>query len=1433
MKTSWLNGSKRILSALLIAAALMFGWTPLGEGKALAATDKGKQFADAAMLFAKTEAAYAREIYKTAGASDTPFFTNTYWCAAFVSVIARQLGISTSVIPDSAGAATFAPTTASFHPMLNPANYKPFKGSDGKTYSYDSYQTRYNADCTAYGSALYTPQVGDIVVLNEYTSKAGTAIKTGWQHVGIVTSVNTSTKKVNFVSGNWSGLRCSESKNYNYAAGVPTSFSNYTQNYGILGFFHPDWSKVSSLKSVSAITGISLYSDAYGTISDGTTILMALDEQQKITPSVTPSNAIWNPQGDIYRFYGANNSYGAAYGSRKTSSVAKDKDFTGLYWVSSAPEIVKVDRNTGLLTAVGSGMATITVYAIADGKRTRATAVKTSFDVYVDSNLPVTREWYPYETQKNIELRTTPTYSSSNLYGTIFAGTELQIDLLHVTKAVVNSKTYWYAPVQLNDDEVVYCDISDQSVIRPMRAPSGNDWWKYKVVWKDGVNIRAFANSYPKTNIVTKIPTNDTVELDLNHTMREPKYGDTWAFARYKQSDGSYVYGWCIESDSNYMQKQGKQQMWVDYITPTYHTFNVYDAPSSSANVIGQVTKSAFKMDATGITVESGEDAFWAYCTDYTDSDAPVYAYLKIDKPDAADFNAFCNEPDNIAWSRYEVSGGYEAYAYNLPHEDSPLVATFQTGSAIWIDEKQKITTESGIVLAFGKATDENGKSYTAWFDITRTGEPLQKKQDGIVEGLSVRGESSTYTLFSGHVSWNTASQYAVSMGGHLAVINDAKEEELIQSTLMSTQKGTAWIGGHATSDGGDWKWSNGDALNYWKLSASPNNANSAAALYYQSSTECGWKAYRDCANTYVDSFIVEVEETPRAWFTYRTKAKLNIRKSQSISGAVATTTAVGDYLTIDLLNVAMDSNKKYFFAPVLMSDGSILYCNIGDKTATVPDLEPDEPAWTQYKVINSVYVRTFPNTWCDTGVLKTLSKNTILELDVSHKLRDPRFGNDWAYARYKQSDGTYLYGWVIAANTYVEQVKQTPAWYDYFVNPGSTVYVYKTQNVDDTIVKTYTSGSNFQVDVNNMRQDQNGYLWAPVADDTGKELGYTDLSAAHAGSKSAAIPLVYCKSGWALAYVLAEDGMDVLAAPNDAAALVKHMDRDADFWFGADETYTDAKGKIWTRIYAAKDYEEMADGGWVRLENGVNYNTVYAQWYDTGCSISRNGITYTLYGGYNSWSSAQEMCANMGGDGGTAVRKHLAIVHNDAEQKIIEQLLNATSTVDKAWIGASNTSGSWRWVDGTNVQYSQWGYNEPSGTGTELGVAASFDGSWYAHDDALDIHIQGFITEQFTGIGLPQVKLPASTFYVDDEAFVGDSTIQSVVAPDGLQVIGTRAFADCANLKCITLPDSVSYIAEDAFENTPDVVIFASVGSYAWQWAEKQGIPHGTPYTE
>lgn len=1299
MKTSWLNGSKRILSALLIAAALMFGWTPLGEGKALAATDKGddlgQQFADAAMLFVRENNYYLN----LCNNQNTPFFYRGSWCATFVSVVARQMGIPTSLIPSSTFADDYGPD-----PSTRITGFHPYHESSADystaTPAYD-YSSLYHK-----GDSLYVPEPGDIITI------AYKSMNHRVSHVGIVCSVNGTS--VTWVSGN-------------YIKTVTTATSQLTpalQNgYYIVGFFHPNWESVMgplNWRKPNPITGISLKDDS-GNVISNKSISIGVHDSQLVEATVTPNNAFWN--GNIYR-----------WGSTGLRTVP---GWEGLVWQSDNPKVASVNLYTGLITGVSEGTAHITAYAIADGKKKSSNAVKATVTVNV----------LPQSTNQYIACKITT--NDLNIRSKRSAANPL------------------YVVGTLKQDDVIYINPNDVKTVD-------------NITWIYGYKADGTAGYFNRA---------------------------------YCDWDGS------VTNSAHYS----------DYIIDDTWAIVVYAAPHYE-NKIDELTSAdgVFQIDVANMVFydASGVNTYWAPCR-YTKNGKTIEGYIEV----LADPPTPCGIDREGDWERYEVTNaaGAKSIRYPATFELSEL-SSYDQGEIIWLDRNERVTiTENGKQYTFMRG---HGDDFVAgWFDVTNVNEPLTQVDDSIEEVVSVRSGASVYTFCRGNVSWAQAAQYAASMGGHLVVIDNAQEDAMLHSTIMSAYGGTAWTGGHANSAGNGWTWLNNNTMSYqnWgSSSATPTSSHTALAIKgdYE-----GWFTYRDCANTYVDSFIVEVEETPRAWFTYRTKAKLNIRKSQSISGAVATTTAVGDYLTIDLLNVAMDSNKKYFFAPVLMADCSILYCNIGDKTAIVPDLEPDEPAWTQYKALSSLYVRTFPNTWCDTGVLKTLSKDTILELDVSHKLRDPRFGNDWAYARYKQSDGTYLYGWVIAANTYVEQVKQTPAWYDYFVNPGSTVYVYKTQNVDDTIVKTYTSGSSFQVDVNNMRQDQNGYLWAPVADSTGKELGYTDLSAAHAGSKSAAIPLVYCKSGWALAYVLAEDGVDVLAAPNDAAALVKHMDRDADFWFGVDETYTDAKGKIWTRIYAAEDYEEMADGGWVRLENGVNYNTVYAQWYDTGCSISRNGITYTLYGGYNSWSIAQEMCANMGGDGGTAVRKHLAIVHNDAEQKIIEQLLNATSTVDKAWIGASKVSGAWKWVDGTALKYSQWGYNEPNSTGS--GLAASFDGSWYASEDGKNIHIQGFITEQFTGIGLPQVKLPASTFYVDDEAFVGNSTIQSVVAPDGLQVIGTRAFADCANLKCITLPDSVSHIAEDAFENTPDVVIFASVGSYAWQWAEKQGIPHGTPYTE
>lgn len=942
MKTSWLNGSKRILSALLIAAALMFGWTPLGEGKALAATDKGKQFAQAAMLFAKTgDTAFGKELYS----GTNLFLSGGAWCVAFVAVVAKQCNIPESVIPNpnlKMTADLYAPATSSFHPVLPADKYVG---------SYAQYKSLYEANPN------YTPQVGDIIVLNSYKDAAGKTYFSHWQHVGIVTAYNPTSKVVTFVSGNWGSVVTVS--NYNTTKTTIEYWEDdetgCTVWSGILGYYHIDWSKVTSMREPNAVTGITL-KDGNTELSDGALVALAPGDTRQITSTVStkiPSTKAFYPDPDkgVYRQQG---------------KMTLNTSYTGLYWKSSDPSIVKVDRNTGLLTAVKNGTATITVYAIADGKRTRATAVKTSFDVYVDSNLPVTREWYPYETQKNIELRTTPTYSSNNLDGTIIAGTELQIDLLHVTKAVVNSKTYWYAPVQLNDDEVVYCDISDQSVIRPMRAPSGNDWWKYKVVWKDGVNIRAFANSYPTTNIVTKIPTNDTVELDLNHTMREPKYGDTWAFARYKQSDGTYVYGWCIESDPEYTQRQ--------------------------------------------------------------------------------------------------------------------------------------------------------------------------------------------------------------------------------------------------------------------------------------------------------------------------------------------------------------------------------------------------------------------------------------------------------------------------------ERVEQF--WYGYVPSQGCVVYVYQAQDIDSNIVAAYTADDYFQLEFNNTYRDNSGHFWAAAADNFGTEIGYVDLNDEYSSSGSITMyPSVTFISATEQHYAEVRSGSRIVAkvTPFDSAATVFTLTAGAKFWHGELFTYTDAEGQQWIPIYGQRYFDGGYECcGWIKAGEGyfdVRQEAAYVR------SYSVNGKTYKLYDGPMSWSDALSMAVDMG-ESNDAVNQTLATIRSNADTEAVRVLLGS-GNIDYAWLGACSSDGlNWTWFDGSEMKYTYWMPEHPY-EWPDSALVAYVSGEWTLFADAPQMAVQGFITEQFTGIGLPQVKLPASTFYVDDEAFVGNSTIQAVVAPDGLQVIGTRAFADCANLKCITLPDSVSYIAEDAFENTPDVVIFASVGSYAWQWAEKQGIPHGTPYIE
>ena len=58
---------------------------------------------------------------------------------------------------------------------------------------------------------------------------------------------------------------------------------------------------------------------------------------------------------------------------------------------------------------------------------------------------------------------------------------------------------------------------------------------------------------------------------------------------------------------------------------------------------------------------------------------------------------------------------------------------------------------------------------------------------------------------------------------------------------------------------------------------------------------------------------------------------------------------------------------------------------------------------------------------------------------------------------------------------------------------------------------------------------------------------------------------------------------------------------------------------------------------------------------------------------------------------------------------------------------------------------------------------------------------------------------------------------MRSLLLPDGLETIGSRAFARCSNLQEITIPASVKAIGDDAFSHEMRIIV--EPASYAEQY--------------
>lgn len=75
------------------------------------------------------------------------------------------------------------------------------------------------------------------------------------------------------------------------------------------------------------------------------------------------------------------------------------------------------------------------------------------------------------------------------------------------------------------------------------------------------------------------------------------------------------------------------------------------------------------------------------------------------------------------------------------------------------------------------------------------------------------------------------------------------------------------------------------------------------------------------------------------------------------------------------------------------------------------------------------------------------------------------------------------------------------------------------------------------------------------------------------------------------------------------------------------------------------------------------------------------------------------------------------------------------------------------------------------------------------------------------TGAGL---VLPKALTEIGEAAFEGIPA-KRVEVSENVTAIGSRAFANCENLRAITIPASVEKIADDAFEGCSDVTVYGT----------------------
>ena len=159
--------------------------------------------------------------------------------------------------------------------------------------------------------------------------------------------------------------------------------------------------------------------------------------------------------------------------------------------------------------------------------------------------------------------------------------------------------------------------------------------------------------------------------------------------------------------------------------------------------------------------------------------------------------------------------------------------------------------------------------------------------------------------------------------------------------------------------------------------------------------------------------------------------------------------------------------------------------------------------------------------------------------------------------------------------------------------------------------------------------------------------------------------------------------------------------------------------------------------------------------------AFSYNGNYYYIYSNIgDDWEEAKKYCETLGG--------HLAVINNSAENTAVFNYMNSQG-YDSAYFGLSNTikAGTWNWVDGNQITYTNWADGEPNNEGGNENYAMFYykftDGKWNDGNPQKDP--ASFICEWEGRNVLTSARVAEDYWFAEDDNFMtNDSEVDSII---------------------------------------------------------------------